>query len=149
MADFGRTVNSQNLKPFEGMWLLTKPSGAVACAKVVNGQLLIPVSFGGNGKLTGHFYNCQIIEQTLFCRFEQFDSAISGVSLLTVGTNDKLTGGRWMNDQIPEDVRRDISSLSESLPGMQPVVWVRILNADTPLWAEKYFSEDWPNKASS
>jgi hypothetical protein len=131
---------------FEGMWLATKPSGLVACAKVINGKLLIPYSFGRGEKLTGHYYDCRVVGEKIFCRFEQFDSAVAGVVFLAVAPNETLKGGRWMNDKISEAVRRDISCLSESLPDMQLTVWVRIPNKETPQWAEKYFNEDWPNK---
>jgi hypothetical protein len=133
---------------FEGLWLVSKPAGTVACAKTINGRLLIPYSFSEE-KLTGHYYGCRIIGNTLFCHFEHFDKAFAGVLFLTVAPNETLKGGRWMNDQISEAVLQDISRVSESLPGMQPVVWIRIRNKETPYWAEKYFLEDWPNKHSS
>ena len=119
----------------------------MACVKAVKGQLLIPYSFGEEGKLTGHYYDCRIVGTNLVCHFEQFDSARSGMLFLKAGPNETLTGGRWMKEQIPDEVRRDISRLSMSLPGMEATVWVRIPKKDTPAWAKKYFSEDWPNKA--
>src|SRR5437016_3067010 len=147
MTDSGRESRSTKLQLFEGMWLATKPSGAVACAKVVGGRLLIPYSFGGEGKLTGHYYDCRVVGDSLLCRFEHFDSANSGVLLLNVGPNETLKGGRWTIDQIPETVRRDISLLSESVQGMQAVIWVRMLKSEIPEWASRYFREDWPNKS--
>jgi hypothetical protein len=149
MIDSGQTSSAAKFRPFEGMWLATKPAGAVACAKIIGGKLLIPYSFGGDGKLTGHYYDCQATETTLFCRFEHFDSAAAGVLILVVAPNETLKGGRWMKEHISEAVQKDIFCLSESLPGIQPTVWVRILGKETPLWAEKYFLEDWPNKYSS
>lgn len=148
-AEFSCRMIKPGDTAFEGMWLASKPAGAVACVKIINGELLIPYSFGGEGKLTGHYYGCRIFKETLFCRFEQFDSAVAGALFLSVGPNETLRGGRWMRDQLSEAVRREISCLSESLPGMQPVVWIRIRNKETPQWAEKYFCEDWPNKHSS
>jgi hypothetical protein len=134
-------------RPFEGIWLATNPSGAITCAKTINGKLLIPYSFGGEGKLTGHYYDCQASNGSLHCRFEHFDSALAGVMFLSTGPNETLKGGRWTNDRILDDVRQDFSRWNESLPGMQPVVWVRVLKTEIPHWAEKYFHEDWPNKA--
>jgi hypothetical protein len=78
---------------FEGMWLVSKPTGAVACAKTINGKLLIPQSFSEEKKLAGHYYDCQVIEKTLFCRFEHFDSAVAGVLFLTAAPNETLKGG--------------------------------------------------------
>ncbi len=149
VIDSGQTAVDAKFRPFEGMWLATMPSGAVVCVKTVNGRLLIPHSFSEEDKLAGHYYDCQVIGKTLYCRFEHFDSAVAGVLFLTIAPNEILKGGRWMNDRISKTVQQDISCLSESLPDMQPVVWVRILNKETPQWAEKYFHEDWPNKYSS
>jgi hypothetical protein len=136
-------------RPFEGLWLLSKPSGAIACAKIINGKLLVPYSYSGEEKLSGHYYDCRVCGATLFCRFEQFDSAVAGVLLLTVGPQQTLKGGRWMDNQIPDAIRMNICALSESLAGMQPTVWIRVMNKQTPHWAERYFHEDWPNKHSN
>ena len=128
---------------------MTKPSGGVACARVVSGKLLIPYSFSEDKKPAGHYYDCHASRRILYCRFEHFDSATGGVAFLTVGPNETLKGGRWKNDDVSEAIRKEISHLSESLPGMQPMVWIRILKQRTPEWAEKYFREDWPNKLTS
>jgi hypothetical protein len=145
----GNTTSAASFQPFEGMWLATRPAGAVACAKVVNRESLIPYSFGGEGKLTGHYYNCRVAGTTLVSRFEQFDSAVSGVLLLAIAPNETLKGGRWLDEQVPEVVREDIFCLSESLPGMLSTVWIRMSGVETPEWAERYFREPWPNKPSS
>jgi hypothetical protein len=138
-------TTGDQFRPFEGFWLTTKPSGAIACAKIIDERLFVPYSFGKDGKLTGHYYDCQVVGKTLFCRFEQFDSAVGGVLFLNPGSDETLKGGRWLNNKIPEIVRHDLPSLSDSLPGMQAVVWVR-MNKETPEWAKKYFTEEWPNK---
>jgi hypothetical protein len=145
MVESGFTARATMFKPFEGMWLSTRPSGAIACAKIIDGVLLIPYSLS-EARLAGHHYDCRVVEETLFGRFEQFDSAVSGVWHLKIGANQTLSGGRWMTKDISEAVRRDITSLSDSLPGMQPTVWIRMPNAEIPEWAENYFREDWPNK---
>ena len=148
MTDSRSPASAAKLHPFAGMWLATHPSGAVACAKVINGELLIPCAFGGEGKLTGHYYNCRVIGETLFSRFEQSDSASNGFRLRNVAPNETLKGGRWMGQQVTEAIRQDISGLSGSLPGMQHPVWGRILSQEPPDWAKKYFLEDWPKKRS-
>lgn len=114
----------------------------MAYAKSINGKLLIPYSCG-EGKLSGHYYDCRVVESTLFCRFEQFDSAVAGVLYVELISNETLKGGRWLNDKAPDVVQREIVTLSESVPGMQPVVWLR-MKKEIPQWAEKYFiDEDW------
>lgn len=149
MIDPAKAASVEKFRPFEGMWLATKPSGALICAKIINNTLLMPYSFGGEGKLTGHYFGCRVVEKTVFCHFEHFDRASSGVLFLAMAPNETLKGGCWMGSQVPEAVKNNISQLSGSLPGMQPVVWVRIRESKIPEWAEKYFREDWPNKHSS
>jgi hypothetical protein len=146
VIDLSKPNSGAGFEPFQGLWLVSKPSGAIACAKVDDEKLLIPYSFGGGGKLTGHYFDCKAKERTLFCCFESFDSAVGGVMFLTLAPNETLKGGRWMNNEISEKGRQDASFWSESLPDMQPVTWVRIRNQEIPEWAKKYFGEDWPNK---
>lgn len=146
MIDSGEGKSADRFRPFEGMWLATNPSAAIVCAKVIKSRLLIPYSFGNPERLTGHHYDCQVVGEILYCRFENFDSANAGVMFLSVGPNYTLKGGRWANNQISEADRQDFSRWSESLPGMRPVVWIHCPKRETPHWAEKYFQEDWPNK---
>jgi hypothetical protein len=147
MIDSEKPADANLFRPFEGLWITTKSPGDLACAKTADGKLLIPYSRDGSVKPIGHYYDCKIIGTTLYGRFEHFDSALAGIIFLKIGPNETLIGGRWANNQIPEAVRQDISKCSESLPGMRPVVWVRILNKEIPDWAEKYFREEWPNKS--
>ena len=146
MVNFKESANASPFRPFEGLWITTKSPGDLACAKTVNGKLLIPYSRDGSAKPIGHYYDCIAIEKTLYCRFEHFDSAFAGILFLAIGPNETLKGGQWRNNQISETARQNISCWSESLPGMQPIVWIRVLNRETPVWAEKYFEQDWPNK---
>ena len=142
-------TNPPGFVPFEGLWLTTTPSASVAYAKIINHSLSIPYSSGDEPKLLGHYFDCSVIDQTLFARFEQFDSAKTGAIFLRPGPNGTLKGGRWMMDQLPKDVQNDISQVSEDTPGMKKIVWIRILKTPTPEWAEKYFREEWPNKPIS
>jgi hypothetical protein len=72
MKDTSGTKNAL-FRQFEGLWLMS-PSGIVACAKVVNGQLLIPHSKNNEGsKLAGHYFDCRVVGKTLFSRFERLD----------------------------------------------------------------------------
>jgi hypothetical protein len=146
MIEPGKNASLAKFQPFEGMWLASLPSGAITCARLVDGRLMIPYSFGNPDKLTGHYFDCRVIDGTLYCRYEHFDSAQAGVMFLSIGADQTLQGGRWTTDKISEADRNDCSRWSASLPGMKPVTWIRIFNKPTPAWAEKYFQEDWPNK---
>ncbi len=146
MIDSEQVAGTAEFHPFEGMRLTTKSPGDMACAKFINGKLLIPYSRDGIGKPIGHYYDCKVIEGTLHCRFEHFDSAHAGVLFLSVGPNHTPRGGPWTNQHLTEADRQDCSRWTKSLPRMKPVVWVRILKQAIPVWAEKYFQEGWPKK---
>jgi hypothetical protein len=147
VTDSRQSKDRADFLPFEGVWLLNKyPTGGLACGRTVNGKLFIPFSLSEQKKAVGHCYDCQVVDGKLFCRFEHFDSATSGALCLTVGPNHTLTGGRWLKDQIPDPILQNISKLSDSLPGKQNVVWIRIQDKEVPASAQKYFTEDWPNK---
>lgn len=146
MIDSGENNQATAFQPFEGMWLASHPAGAITCARLVNGHLLIPYSFGNPEKLTGHYFDCRVNGKGLYSRFEHFDSAQAGVMFLTIGPNHTLQGGRWHNSQLSEADQQDCSRWSAALPGMKVLTWIRILNKPAPEWAEKYFTEDWPNK---
>lgn len=130
-------------QPFEGMWL-TSPSGAVACSKVINGRLLIPYSHGNDGKLTGHYFDCRVVAETLFCRFERFDSNEQGVLFLKIAPNFTLKGGWWLNQHVSQAVLQDITKLSAEMPQMKQSVWILMPKETTRPWAEKYFNADPP-----
>ena len=137
MTDSSETGSETSFEPFVGMWLLRKyPTGALACGKIINGKLFIPFSLSEQKKAVGHCYDCQVVNGKLLRRFEHFDSATSGALCLAVGPNHTLTGGRWLKDQIPDPILQNISTLSDSLPGKQDVVWIRILDKEMPAWAQ-------------
>jgi hypothetical protein len=138
-------VIDSDFKPFEGMWL-SSPSGSVACAKVVNGELLIPYALAGERSLAGHFYNCRLVGKTLFGRFERFESGDSGVFLLNAGENFTLKGWHWTDESLPDTVRHDVTRATDSLRGKVRTVWIRMPKAKTPSWAAQYFLE-WPPNA--
>lgn len=133
-----------DLKPFEGMWLMS-PSGGIGCAKAINGELFVPYSHSDDKKLAGHYFDCRVVGKTLFAKFERFVSGESGVLFLAVGENFTLKGGWWINDNLPSIIRRDITKVTVSLPGMVQTVWVLMQKAKTPSWATQYFLE-WPGR---
>ncbi|TAK94150.1 MAG: hypothetical protein EPO07_17125 [Verrucomicrobia bacterium] len=135
-------MTDSEFKPFVGMWL-TSPAGLVACAKVINGELLIPYARSGERRLAGHFYECRVEEKTLFGRFKRFASGELGVFTLAVGEIHTLKGGWWTEAKLPVRVRRDVRLADAKLPGMIKDVWVRMPKAKTPAWAAQYFLE-WP-----
>jgi hypothetical protein len=100
----------------------------------------LPYSYHYYGELTGHYYNIKLIGETLFGRFKWFSSDISGYFFLNIENENKLVGGWWYEDDIPVEVRLDISRIDTSLGGMTPSTLTR--NSDIkifPAWANEYF----------
>ncbi|HEY0172889.1 MAG TPA: hypothetical protein VGB98_17845 [Pyrinomonadaceae bacterium] len=125
---------------FEGVW--RSESDSMYCARVVRGELRIPYCYGHRSHLTAHYYNCKLIGDTLFARFEWFAGDISGYAFHTIIDDDKLEGGWWFSEEMPEEVVRDISRISAAIPGMNRSVWLRDAEAaHFPEWAEEYYEE--------
>ncbi len=80
------------------------------------------------------------VGNTLFGRFRWFNSQISGYAYFRVEHNDKAIGGWWYSEDVPIHLRRDISRIDDSLPGMTEVTWTRNKRRKRfPAWAEEYF----------
>jgi nucleoside 2-deoxyribosyltransferase len=133
------TGPQDDLSFFEGVWT---SETSMYCARVVRGELRVPYSYGGDSHLTAHFYNCKLIGDTFFARFEWLIGNISGYAFHTVVGDDRLEGGWWFSDEMPEEVVRDISRISAAIPGMNRSVWHRTAKTTRfPEWAEKYFRD--------
>jgi hypothetical protein len=129
------------LRLFEGTWLMS-PSGNVAYAKVVKGQLLIPYSRSEESKLSGHYFNCHLVANRLLCRFERFEPYAAGILFLRLGPNHTLRGGWCLNENLPQEYQKDVSMICETSPKVVRCVWIRKLNAEVPDWAKEYFAKD-------
>lgn len=130
-----------NLKFFEGIWL-NESSGSILFGKVIKNELLIPYLYRGSFDCPAHYYNCKLIGNTLFARFEWFFGDISGYSIFKIESEDRLVGGWWYSQDVPEEIRRNISLMSETIPGMIPVRWKRIKEKRSePTWIREYFKK--------
>lgn len=122
------------------MWLAS-PSGTIACAKAINGELLIPYTLSGERKLAGRFFDCRVVGQDLFARSERLANRETGVLWLQASENFTLIGGWWTDAKLTRPVRADITRANAALPGMVKIVWVMMPKAKTPAWAKHYFAE--------
>lgn len=135
----GNSSLSDDLSFAEGAWLDTN-SGSHLYARIVNGQLLMPYSYGSNKSLTAHFYNFRRIGENVFARFEWFDdSKISGYAQAKIQDPGHLVGGWWFSKGVPADVAADITRMSRSIPGMTRWELERLPARSIPDWAEAYF----------
>lgn len=133
--------HSLDLTFFEGAWE-DKPSGSNFYARIVNGELRFAYCYGGNSRLSSHFYNCRVIGDTLFARFKWFHSSISGYTFLKVESENKLVGGWWYSEDIPVEALNDISNINASIPDMNKSILERKTDVEEfPIWAERYFMD--------
>ncbi|MEW6667626.1 MAG: hypothetical protein AB1512_20655 [Thermodesulfobacteriota bacterium] len=116
---------------------------SVFCFRVVNGRLIAPYSFGGEGSLTGVYYNIRLIGKNIFARFKWLCGAkFWGYVFLEIKGKDKLDGGWWYGDDVPLFGSQDITTVNPRVPGMNPCV----LRRDThdlqmPAWAQNFFAD--------
>ena len=144
------TGEAENIewKSFEGVWK-NKASGSTYYARVVEGELYMPYCYHGDTELTGHYYNFRLIGETLFGRFKWFYRPPSGYFYMKVESKDRLVGGWWLNEDVPNEILNDISRLNASVP------WMTESRLDKesgqrkfPSWAEEYFRQGLYKKES-
>jgi hypothetical protein len=129
-----------DISDFQGIWY-GSPIHGVYCARVIDGELLVPYALGLLTEVTGHLYNCRVLGDRLFCRFAWFDSDVAGLVALKIGPTRTLIGGWWYAQDLPRRVLRDIDQLHESNPGMNAIVLEKAdSQAKFPYWAEEYFA---------
>lgn len=130
------------LKLLEGVWK-AEQRHSIYCARLMeNGELLVPYSYGNSADLTGHYFNVRLIGDSLFARFAWLNSPeISGYALLRVESINRLVGGWWYSEDVPEEMLRDLTRIDHSLPRMNKLVLNRTPLQDLPWWAEEYFKE--------
>jgi hypothetical protein len=128
-----------DLRFLEGAWH-GSPSGSHLYGRMVQGQLLFPYCYSGDDSLDSHFFNFRRIGDNIFARFKWFTNReVSGYLLVRMESPDRLVGGWWFSDAVPEDVADDVTRVNRSLPGMHPYELQRLPGKPVPEWAEDYF----------
>ena len=98
-----------NLDLFEGFW--ESESNDESCSiyygKLIEGKLYFPYLYGGDCK--SHYFNINIINDTMYGRFRWFDSEIKGYIYLKIVDQNTLKGGWLPHEDIflknDEDIR--------------------------------------------
>jgi hypothetical protein len=134
------SANKESIRYLEGIW--TNPKiGSTAYAKVQGETMRFPYCYGGNERLTGEYYDWNLMNDYLFAKFRWFkNSGMNGYVHLKIVSKDRMVGGWWFADDVPEDV------IIEQLPhldGMMETEWIRQQGAidmrEWPEWALKYY----------
>jgi hypothetical protein len=126
---------------FEGAWL-SAPLGGRIYIRFVRGQLRVAYCYSGNSQLQGEYYECMVVEHSLFARFRWPTlPATKGYVAIHATSNDMLAGGWWAEADVPFDIAADLSKLNDSIPGMRAFTWKRLRPMPPfPDWAEGYFA---------
>lgn len=130
-----------NLEFFEGIWHLGS-SNSIYYAKIINNELLIPYLYNEDIEMPAHYYNCKLIGDTLFARFAWFSRDISGYIFLKIESEDRLVGGWWYSEDVPQEIRNNIVLINETIPRMVPMHLERVKEKKTePKWIQEYFKK--------
>jgi hypothetical protein len=149
ITDTKQVISNNNqyaLSFFEGIWK-NEETESTSYGRVLDGILEIPYSYGERKHINAHYYNCQFVNNTLFCRFEWFDQPISGYALFKIISEKQISGGWWYSGSVPKDVIQNITKINESIPGMYKSSWNKIAEIDSfPAHVKKYFEKSINNK---
>ena len=132
-------ISTNNTSFFEGIW--ESASGSRCYARMVDGELYIPYCYKGDSELSAHYYNCRMIGNTMFGRFQWFVRPISGYSFFKIENIDAASCGWWYSQDLPNHFRDNISQLNELIPRMNNQEWKRVKGKKKfPKWVEAYFN---------
>lgn len=115
------------LQDIEGVWI-DEQNGSMFCARVVDGELMIPYSYRGCGWLTSEIYDCGIIGKYLLARFRWLDNTFSGTMRLCIDSDEQLCGS-WLHDRAPNMYPYPVPITLRRQPGMT-----------FPTWANDFFA---------
>jgi Predicted nucleotide-binding protein containing TIR-like domain len=125
---------TSDLLALQGVWKNVE-SDSVAYVRVINGVLRWPYCYGGDHELTAEYYDWRLIDGALIGRFRWFNRPISGYAYLRIESNDRITGGWIMSDEVPDEILQNLPHEQ-----MVPAVWVRQrVDARAPEWVEQYY----------
>jgi hypothetical protein len=122
------------LRSLTGHWLNMDSSSHIYL-RIVRGELVGPYCYGDNTRLTAAYFGCRRLGDYWFARFKWFESPVDGFIFLRQESFDRVSGAWWYSrkDQKPPQVPPNL--------GGAPCVWKRLLETDTPLWAERFFDD--------
>jgi hypothetical protein len=128
-------MNGNDFGFLQGTWKC-QVSGSLGYGRLVGGELRFAYCFGGNDKLTGHYFDWQPAgEGALTARFKWVNGALLGYTRLKRVSDHRLEGGWWSSSDAPPEEQ------PSKPPRMVNSVWVRQPGGGgAPEWAEAFFS---------
>jgi hypothetical protein len=103
-------------------------------AEMVNGELIVPYCYEGNGALTGAYYGWRKAGEYWFARYRWIGGEHEGFSFLRQESQQLLRGAWWLSHGKPEpDSPPERSGV--------PSVWHRVEGARQPKWARDFLEQ--------
>jgi hypothetical protein len=121
-------------RELEGAWLNESSNSSVYVLSVA-GRLVAPYCYGGNDKLTAHYFDWQGLgDRFFFARFKWLsEPSICGFTFLRLLSPDTLKGAWWLNENF-EEAPTHPQTASGNL-----VIWRRQRRTKVPKWATEFF----------
>lgn len=133
-ASDDETVPLEELAQLEGAWR-TKESRSHSYATVIDGDLIVPYCYQGDGELTGVYYGWRRTGNYWFARFTWLNGRFSGFAFLKQDSMAVLRGAWWHN--------MDFKSVPDAPPEKSGVAatWERLRTKNYPGWAADFLDE--------
>ena len=133
-------TSQQRLRALEGVWRRDDGIG-LYCARMIADELFFAYSYDTGMDLDSHFYNVRVLGNALFARFAWFDTAASGIIMLTIVNNNDLSGRWWYDKDVPPDAEQNETLLRNNFASSHRIRLRRDgVNSTFPEWAEQYFA---------
>ena len=131
-----------NIEFFKGVWE-DESDGSILYAQVIDNELFMPYLYENDPDCPAHYFNCKLIGNTLFARFEWAEERdISGYAFFNIESEDMLIGGWWYDRNVPQEIRNNIALISKTIPGMESMAWKRVKEKKIePKWIQEYFKK--------
>ena len=139
--EFDGIAKRRGLHWLEGLWTNEQRPESLYCARVVDGDLLVPYSHHSRDQLDSHFHELGRFGDTIVGRFSWFNQPIGGYLSLEVVSHDRLVGQWWYGEDFPGGLEPNPSVLKSASTTGWSISLKRIKPPTTlPPWVEDYFA---------
>jgi hypothetical protein len=130
-------MSEKDLGFLQGTWKCLV-SGSLGYGQLVGGELRFAYCFGGNDKLTGHYFNWrQAGGDSLVARFKWSNGVLTGYTRLKRVGEHRLEGGWWSSSEDGPELPFERQARPTKMVNS---VWVRQTDGGSPPeWAQAFF----------